>query len=122
MSPSSTSAHYASQKKANLLTPALLKKLPSAQIARRYLHEVLMPQAQSGERFLVICRGAWAWQAPRNLEGKNIAFAYPRGGHFHGGISRRNVQEQNQETKARIFSGAIRLAKDARCFRTSSIS
>ncbi len=79
---------YASQN-AKLLSESFLKNLPSAQIARRYLHEVLIPQAQRRERFVVICRGARAWEAPRSLECDNIRFAYPRGGHFGADIANR---------------------------------
>jgi hypothetical protein len=82
---------YAS-KNANRLTQSILRDLPSAQLARQYLHEVLIPQAQVGERFLVICRGAWAWEVSRQrrlLECDTIRFAYPRGGHFGKEISNR---------------------------------
>jgi len=73
---------YAS-KDAKLLTPAILKKLPSTQVAIKYLHEVLIPQAQRGERFIVVCRAAWAWKIDKALECDNIKFVNnPRGGHF----------------------------------------
>jgi len=79
---------YASQN-AKLVTKTILRDLPSAQIARRHLHELLIPQAQRGERFLVICRGAWAWEVSRSMECDTIRFAYPRGGHFGQEISER---------------------------------
>ncbi|MDQ3256144.1 MAG: hypothetical protein M3R15_19980 [Acidobacteriota bacterium] len=73
---------YAS-KNANQLKPSIVKNLPSSKIARRYLHEVLIPQAQRRERFVVIARGCWAWQVDRSIESDNIRFApNPTGGHF----------------------------------------
>lgn len=73
---------YAS-KDAKRLTPSVLNKLPSAQVAIKYLHEVLIPEAQRGERFIVVCRAAWAWKVDQSLECDNIKFVKnPRGGHF----------------------------------------
>ncbi len=73
---------YAS-KDANLLKPSILDSLPSTQMAIKYLHEVLIPQAKRGDRFIVVCRAAWAWKIDRSLECQNIKFVNnPRGGHF----------------------------------------
>jgi len=73
---------YAS-KDANLLKPSILDNLPSTQIAIKYLHEVLIPQAKRGDRFIVVCRAAGAWKIDRSLECQNIKFVNnPRGGHF----------------------------------------
>jgi len=53
------------------------------QIAIKYLHKVLIPQAKRGERFIVVCRAAWAWKIDRTMESENIKFVNnPRGGHF----------------------------------------
>jgi len=73
---------YAS-KNADNLKASIVKDLPSSKIARRYLHEVLMPQAQRRERFVVIARGRGAWEVDRSMKSDNIRFApNPRGGHF----------------------------------------
>lgn len=73
---------YASRN-AKLLTPALVRDLPSAQVARRYLHGVLIPAARRGERFVVIARGRWAWQFDASLASGNVRLApNPRGGHL----------------------------------------
>jgi hypothetical protein len=61
----------------------VVNKLPSSEVARCYLREVLIPQAQRGERFLVIARGAKAWGLGDYIpDCANIRFAYPRGGYF----------------------------------------
>ncbi len=72
---------YAS-KDTSKLKDSIIKNLPSSKIARRYLHEVLIPQAQRRERFVVIARGCKAWEVDRSIESDNIRFAYPRGGYF----------------------------------------
>jgi len=73
---------YAS-KDARLLTPSIIAKLPSSQVAIGYLHSVLIPQAQRGERFIVVCRAAWAWNIDSSLECEHIKFVKnPRGGYF----------------------------------------
>jgi len=73
---------YAS-KDAKHLTPAIIEKLPSSQVAINYLHKVLIPQAQRGERFIVVCRAAWAWKIDKLIECENIKFVKnPRGGYF----------------------------------------
>ncbi|SFX29942.1 hypothetical protein SAMN03097694_1527 [Janthinobacterium lividum] len=73
---------YAS-KNSKKVKRSLVKKLPSCIMARRHLHEVLIPEALRGDRFLVIARGAWAWQIDRSIECETIRFApNPVGGHF----------------------------------------
>ena len=73
---------YASKNTKNI-SSKLLKSLPSSVVARRYLHEVLIPQAKRGERFVVIGRAAWAWEVDRSMECDTIRFApNPAGGHF----------------------------------------
>ncbi len=73
---------YAS-KNAKLLKPSILNSLPSTQAAIDYLHEELIPQAQRGERFIVVCRAAWAWKLDKSIECDTIKFVKnPRGGHF----------------------------------------
>lgn len=73
---------YAS-KDAKHLKASIVRNLPSSKLARRYLHEVLLPQARRRERFIVIARGHWAWEIDRSLECDNIRFVpNPRGGHF----------------------------------------
>lgn len=82
---------YAS-KDAKLLTPSTIEKLPSSQMAINYLHNVLIPQAQRGERFIVVCRAAWAWNIDRSIECDNIKFVKnPRGGYFGPDI-RENIE------------------------------
>ena len=46
--------------KVRRLTPSL----PSAQMARNYLHEVLLPDAARGERFVVVGWGPRLWSVP----------------------------------------------------------
>ena len=65
---------YASRN-ANHLTVAMVRSLPSSGIARRYLHEVLLPQARRLERFVVIARGSWAWEVDLAMESENVRFA-----------------------------------------------
>ena len=78
---------YASRD-AGRITDRLLRALPSAAVARRYLREVLLPQARRRERFVVVCRGAWAWGVDRSIECDNVRFApSPVGGHFGEKIS-----------------------------------
>lgn len=73
---------YASKNTSNIKSK-LLKDLPSSVVARRYLHEVLIPQAIRGERFIVIGRAAWAWEVDKSMVCNNIRFApNPVGGHF----------------------------------------
>lgn len=73
---------YASRD-AKRLKPSILNSLPSSQAAIEYLHEVLIPQAQRGERFIVVCRTAWAWKIDKSIECDTIKFVKnPRGGHF----------------------------------------
>jgi hypothetical protein len=89
---------YAS-KNADNLKPSIVKNLPSSKMARRYLHEVLIPQAQRRERFVVIARGGWAWQVDRSIESDNIRFApNPMGGHF--GPEIRNAISKWLESRA----------------------
>jgi len=65
---------------ADHISDALMKCLPSAQIARDYLHRVLLPAAQRDERFVVIGRGAWAWRVDKSAKIKNVKFTpNPRG-------------------------------------------
>jgi hypothetical protein len=65
------------------LSRALINRLPSTLIARRYLHEVLIPKARERKVFLVFCRGNWAWKVDKSIEEENIRFApSPVGGHF----------------------------------------
>jgi hypothetical protein len=90
---------YASRN-ANCLTRSTIRRLPSSVIARRYLHEVLIPQARRRERFVIIARGRWAWGLNDSFESHNLRFApNPRGGHF-GSAIRVAVHEWFQ-TKAR---------------------
>ena len=73
---------YASRD-AGRITERLIRGLPSAAAARRHLREVLLPQARRRERFVVVCRGAWAWGVDRSVECENVRFApSPAGGHF----------------------------------------
>ena len=68
---------------AQQLQPEIIQRLPSSQMARCYLREVLIPQARRGERFLVIARGHREWGVDRSLECRTIRFSpNPRGGHF----------------------------------------
>ena len=70
------------------LSRALVQSLPSSIAAKRYLHEVLLPEAGRGQRFVVICRGAWAWGVKRSQESDNVRFApNPAGGHFGPALS-----------------------------------
>ena len=73
---------YASRS-AEKITSSVIRNIPSSQFAISYLHEVLIPQARKGERFIVVCRGAWAWKIDKSFECENIKFVNsPRGGHF----------------------------------------
>jgi hypothetical protein len=72
---------YAS-KNAGLLSSGFISKLPSATVARAFLHQVLIPEAKEGKRFIVVCRAAWAWGVPRTQQGNNLEIGFPRGGHF----------------------------------------
>jgi len=73
---------YAS-KDAKLLKSSIIDSLASSQVAIQYLHDVLIPQAKRGERFIVVCRAAWAWKVNKSMECENIRFVNnPRGGHF----------------------------------------
>lgn len=36
-------------------------QLPSVQAIRRYLHQVLVPQAQAGHKLIVALRANWPW-------------------------------------------------------------
>jgi hypothetical protein len=72
---------YAS-KDAALLSNSLISALPSSKVARAFLHQILVPEAKAGRRFVVICRGAWAWEVPRTQQGGNLEIGFPRSGHF----------------------------------------
>lgn len=98
---------YAS-KDAKMLTPEIIESLPSSQVAIRYLHDVLIPQAKRGERFIVVGRGAWAWKLKPSCdyECSNIRFvSSPRGGYFGPKIR----EEISQWLKS---SNAINLTKN----------
>ena len=93
---------YASRN-AKDLTSSVLKNIPSSQIAIKYLHDVLIPQARRGERFIVVCRAAWAWKIDKSFECENIKFVNnPRGGHFGPEIrgSIKNWLERSAEKTA----------------------
>jgi hypothetical protein len=88
---------YAS-KNAARLTGSIIGRLPSARVAKAYLHQVLIPEAREGKRFIVICRAAWAWGIPRNQQGNNLEVGFPRGGHF-GPRVRALIKEWWQERR-----------------------
>ena len=94
---------YASRN-ANRVTRSVLRDLPSAQVAQRYLHEVLIPQAQRGERFVVICRASWAWEVTSSMACDTIRFAYPRGGHIGKEIGDR-ISSWLEMKSARLAKG-----------------
>jgi hypothetical protein len=78
---------YASPNTANI-SRRFLTGLPSSLQAKRYLHEVLLPAARRGEKFVVICRGAWAWEVDSSIESETVRFApNPAGGHFGPNLS-----------------------------------
>jgi hypothetical protein len=73
---------YAS-KNTKKMSRSLVNQLPSTLIARKYLHEILIPKAKERKVFLVFCRGNWAWKVDKSIENENIRFApNPVGGHF----------------------------------------
>jgi hypothetical protein len=64
------------------VTDKLKAKLPSIVRAREFFHQVLVPQANRGDRFVVICRAVRAWQMDRSMEGENLRI----GPNFRGGF------------------------------------
>jgi hypothetical protein len=87
---------YASRE-ASLLTEAFLRDLPSANIARAYLRQVLIPEARARRRFIVICRGRRFWGVDRSECVGNIQCGFPRGGHF-GPAVREAISRWRHET------------------------
>jgi hypothetical protein len=51
---------------------ALAASLPSVAVARRYLHEVLVPKATAGKVFLVVIRKHELWQVERVTECRTL--------------------------------------------------
>ena len=59
----------------------LTRVLPSAQMARNYLHDVLLPAAARGERFIVIGWGVKLWGVPKTQAHKTLHVQLPIGGY-----------------------------------------
>ncbi|MEY4756320.1 MAG: hypothetical protein RJA34_1218 [Pseudomonadota bacterium] len=72
--------------------------LPSVWAAQKHLREVLIPQAQAGEIFLVMARKHQLWGVIEGFASDNIAFSRNMGGHLGptlGGKIREWLQSQS---------------------------
>lgn len=59
---------------------ALIQKLPSAQMARAFVRDVLIPDARRGDRIVIVTRRAKDWGFPKGRRGVVIY----KGGHTRG--------------------------------------
>jgi hypothetical protein len=71
---------YASKDSSRL--DSIVPQLSSSWRAKRYLHEVLIPQAKRGERFIVVVWGNWHWGIETKSESDTIRVDHSRGGKF----------------------------------------
>lgn len=62
--------------------------LPSAEMARRHLREVLMPQAKAGKRFLIVARARKHWGVSWADECDTLRIVENRGGYLKPQIAR----------------------------------